>query len=429
MTNPIPSLSESRSLRAGVFFGLYAVQGIPSGFALTAVANYLTERGLNPEIIAAFAARIGIPWAIQFAWGPLIDRFQGSPMGRRRPWVMGTQFAAFLASLGLLAVRDPVADLTVLSIAFVVHGLFASIQDASVDAMAISTIPKSERGRVNAFMRAGALVGGGAGAALWSMLIHRFGFQGAALAQSCVLLAMTGLTFFVVERPGDALMPWGRRTTGEPQLPSPATRTVFVELARGLLDGRSLMVFGVVLLVNAVGSVFIRAFFWHLIHVLDWGDERASVYFGTYGTLAGLAILIPSAVYADRIGSRRLVVAMMVVIGGFLLGFGALGPFWHDRALATAGLVIWCTFDPAFSVASMPVLMALCRRGVEGSQFTAYMSMVNLANLGGTYASGLAQLHVDAPTIGVACGLAIIAAIPLAAWSLGKPDADMPEIA
>ena len=89
MVRILPSLSESHRLRAATFFALYFVEGIPSGFALTAVANYLTARHLDPEVIGAFAARIGIPWSIQFVWGPIIDRFQGSPMGRRKPWVLG----------------------------------------------------------------------------------------------------------------------------------------------------------------------------------------------------------------------------------------------------------------------------------------------------------------------------------------------------
>ncbi len=317
MTNPIPPLSESRTLRAAAFFGLYVVEGIPSGFALTAVANYLTYRRVDPEVIGAFAARIGIPWSVQFAWGPVIDRFQGSPMGRRKPWVLGAQFAAFVASLGLLAIRDPASQIGLMSIAFLVHGLFASIQDASVDAMAISLIPESERGRVNAFMRAGLHVGSGLGAAAWAILIHRYGFFAAALAQSLVLLAMTGVTALIRERPGDSLVPWGRRSwdgggpgldAGEPGL---ELRDIFGRMARGFFAPRSLLIFAVVLVVYTGAAVFIRAYSWHLIHVLRWTDERSSIYSGTYGTAVGLATALGGAVIADRLGPRRLMVLMM----------------------------------------------------------------------------------------------------------------------
>ncbi len=422
MTNPLPPLSESRTLRAATFFGLYVVEGIPSGFALTAVANYLAYRRLDPEVIGAFAARIGIPWSVQFAWGPLIDRFQGSSMGRRKPWVLGAQFAAFLASLGLLTVRDPATQVTAMSIAFLIHGLFASVQDASVDAMAISMIPESERGRVNAFMRAGLMFGSGVGAAAWSELIHRYGFAHAALAQSTVLLAMTAITVFIRERPGDSLVPWNPRGDRDDSpstpVPNPNIRGVFAELIRGVFAARSLLVFAVVLFVYTGMAVFIRAYSWHLIHVLRWSDVESSFYSGTYGTAVGLATALLGALVADRLGPRRLMVAMMAGIGGFLLAFGAMGPHWTNHAVAGSGLILWYMFDPGFSIACMPVLMGLCRRGVEGSQFTAYMALVNLANAAGTYASGYAQLSYPAPTIGLACGLAIAAGIPLAAWAL-----------
>lgn len=430
MTNPLPPLSESRTLRAATFFGLYVVEGIPSGFALTAVTNYLTYRHLDPEVIGAFAARIGIPWSVQFVWGPLIDRFQGSPMGRRKPWVLGAQFAAFLASLGLLTVRDPAAEITAMSVAFLIHGLFASVQDASVDAMAISLIPESERGRINAFMRAGLMFGSGVGAAAWSVLIHRYGFFHAALAQSTVLLAMTALTVFIRERPGDSLLPWGpRHGLAAPAAElGPDLRGVFAELIRGFFTARSLLVFGVVLFVYIGSSIWIRAYSWHLIHVLGWSDEESSVYSGTYGTAVGLATAMLGALVADRIGPRRLMVMMMALIGGFLVAFGAAGPFWTHGSVAGTGLILWYMFDPGFSVACMPVLMALCRRGVEGSQFTAYMALVNLANAGGTYASGYAQLSYPAPTIGLACGLAIVAGVPLASWALRDGPRPLPDL-
>ena len=108
------TLQDSRALRAATVFYLYAMQGIPAGFAFTALANRLAAEGVSPPAIGRFVALVGLPWTLQFVWGPVIDRFQGSPMGRRRPWLLGAQCAALLASLGLLAVRDPAAQLAAL---------------------------------------------------------------------------------------------------------------------------------------------------------------------------------------------------------------------------------------------------------------------------------------------------------------------------
>ncbi len=429
---PTLTLSASRSLRAFIFFGLYVVQGIPSGFALTAVANDLAAHHLDPLLIAAFSARIGIPWSIQFVWGPLIDRFQGSPMGRRKPWVLGAQFAAFLASLGVILIRDPVSEVYALSLAFLVHGLFASIQDASVDAMAISIIPEAERGAINACMRGGIMVGTGVGAHVWATLIADRGFTAAALAQSAVLLAMTLLTAFVREQPGDSLVPWGHRTieaepnsTHQPERtearPQPSLGAVFAELLRGFFDVRSLLTFLLVVLVYTGMAVFIQAYPRHLINTLRWSAVDSSHYQGTGGTVVGLTTVVIAFLVADRIGPRRLMILMMVLIGGFLVGFDLIGSRWSAPGVAATGLVLWYVFDPGFSVACMPVLMGLCRKGVEGSQFTAYMALVNLSGAGGAMLSGQMQESYSTPLIGLTTGIVILAAIPLMIIALREP--------
>lgn len=392
------------------------MQGIPAGFALTAVANYLIAENTDPKIVGTFVAVVGLPWTIQFFWGPIIDLFQGSPMGRRKPWVLLSQLMAFVASLGVLLVENPAAQVSTLALAFFVHSVFASLQDASVDAMAISTIPETDRGRVNAFMRGGMLLGSGVGAAGTAYLIRRAGFFNAALAQSLVLLGLTAITFFVKERSGDALLPWTARRHDEPargDVPRVNLRWLFAELFRGLLSAPSLRLFGAIIAVYTFLSVFIRAFSVHLIQKLNWPDTSLSVFSGTYGTLGALLVILTGGILADKIGSRKLLVIVMLIIGGFLVVFNLLSPYWPNPGVTTAGLIIWYTFDPSFSVAAMPVLMALCRKGVEGSQFTTYMALVNLSDVIGAYVSGYALAWFSAPRIGLFCGAVVIAAMVL----------------
>jgi MFS family permease len=100
----LPALNESARLRYGTFFYLYFMQGIPSGFALTALANYLLHEGISSSGLGIFVSIVGFPWIIQFIWGPFIDRYQYSIIGHRKHWVVLTQAAAFMASLSLLFV-------------------------------------------------------------------------------------------------------------------------------------------------------------------------------------------------------------------------------------------------------------------------------------------------------------------------------------
>ncbi len=405
------SLSESRPIRYAAFFYLYVMQGIPAGFALTAVANYLTAENTSPKIVGTFVAVVGLPWAVQFVWGPVIDLFQSSPMGRRKPWVLLSQLMAFVASLGVLLVENPASQVSTLAAAFFIHSVFASLQDASVDAMAISIIPETDRGRVNAFMRGGMLFGSGVGAAGMAYLIRHSGFFYAALAQSLILLGMTAITCFIKEKSGDALLPWSSRARTEPtatDVPRVNLRGLFAELFRGLLSSQSLRMFGAIIVVYTFLSVFIRAFSVHLIQQLKWADTSLSVLSGTYGTLGALIIILTGGILADKIGSRKLLVIMMFIIGSFLVTFNLLAQFWSDPTVTTTGLIIWYTFDPGFSVAAMPVLMALCRKGIEGSQFTTYMALVNLSDVAGAFVSGHALSWFSAPVIGLFCGGVVV---------------------
>ena len=64
--------------------------------------------------------------------------------------------------------------------------------------------------------------------------------------------------------------------------------------------------------------------------------------------------------------------------------------------------------------------MSLCRKHVEGSQFTTYMALVNLADILGAYVSGQAQMHFSAPAIGLVCGVLVLIALLLSSWAILK---------
>lgn len=414
-------LSRSRRLRYFAFFLLYVMQGVPAGFALTAVANYLAARGLPPARIGGFVAVIGLPWAFQFVWGPVLDRFQASTLGRRRPWVILCQGMALLASLGLVLIDDPARQLWAASLAFFVHSVFASVQDASVDAMAIALIRESERGRVNAFMRGGMIAGSASGAAVLSVVMATYGFRIAAVVQTLALLAMTAVTACLRERPGDALWPSFRREPSPAGAgPSVSIGRVFAELFRGLVEPSGLHAFAAIAIVYLAQSVFIRALSIELIQGRGWGDTELSVLTGGVGMVAALVAVLVGGVISDHVGHRRMLLAVMAALAVFLFGFSLISGHW-DRPVVRSGLMIWYIFDPLVSVAAMPALMALCRPGVEGSQFTAYMAFVNLCDVAGSFLAGEALRRVSAPTIGLACGVAVAAAfVSIALGSLGR---------
>ncbi|UKT66116.1 MFS transporter [Pedobacter mucosus] len=391
------------------------MQGIPSGFALTTVANYLAAKGLSSYSIGTFVAIVGLPWILQFIWGPIIDRYQFSVIGHRKHWVLLTQFMAFIASLSLFLVDDPVKQLSLMSIVFFIHSNFASVQDASVDAIAISIVPENERGRVNAFMRGGYLIGIAIGSAGLSTVLHYYNFSYAVGVQSALLLLMTILTFCIRLDKDDGFIPSFRflkhKSSLEHTLDNPKLKWLFSQLFKGILEKNNLRIFVEIALVYTCLSIFVRSFSFHLIHNLHWADNAVSVLQGGWGIVVTLIVTIGGGVIADRIGPKKLQLSVMISICLFLIIFCSLGMMWVYRPFSIAGLMLWNFADPMFSVAAMPVLMLLCRKKVEGSQFTAYMALVNFCDVMGSYISGWTMTFSTAPIIGLICGITIFMVI------------------
>lgn len=178
-------------------------------------------------------------------------------------WVVGSQTCTFLASLALLFVRDPKLNIQTLVITFFIDSVFVSIQDASVDAQAIATIPLNERGRINDFMRGGFLVGSALGAAGLTRILRNINYSTAASINSTFLLIFTLITFFIKENADDQLFPFTRKRSSKLQRHYQlkhdySISKLFYELFKDLLSWSSLRLFIPILIVYASQAAFMR---------------------------------------------------------------------------------------------------------------------------------------------------------------------------
>lgn len=410
-------LNESRRLRYFSFFYLYVMQGIPAGFATTAICNYLAGQGIQSQVIGTFAAIVGIPWIIQIIWGPIIDRYQYSVIGHRKQWLVLTQAVACMASLSLLLVDDPIKEISLLTIVFFIHSVFASIQDASADAIAIDVTPENERGRVNAFMRGGFLIGYAVGSAALSWMMHTHGYHAAVGLQSFILIGLTVVTYIIKLDKKDSLLPSFKKKESDTMIgtkdseSNPLLRLLFTELYKGVTARQNFSLFCIILLVYMLISFFIGGYSYYIIHDLHWSDKEVSILQGAWGSILTLLIIFIGGVLSDYIGASKLMRMVMLGIGCYLIIINSLFSFWHSKALTTSGLILWNFADPLFSVATFPLLMNMCRLKVQGSQFTAYMALINFSGIVGGYAIGWAQTFVKVYWLGLFSGIVIITAL------------------
>jgi MFS family permease len=213
----LPNLLATRRGRLFAFFSLYVTEGIPLGFAATAVATQLRRQGVGPAEIGAFVASFYLPWAFKWAFGPFVDVFRSQRFGHRRGWILITQIVMAATLLSLVAVPLP-AGLGLFTMILLVHNTFGAIQDVAIDSLACNTLSEDERGLANGLMFAGAAVGQAVGGSGVLFLISITGFQFTFVAVAAAILAVTGFIVLPMKETvaaslGAAVEAWGYPVT------------------------------------------------------------------------------------------------------------------------------------------------------------------------------------------------------------------------
>jgi PAT family beta-lactamase induction signal transducer AmpG len=178
------------------------------------------------------------------------------------------------------------------------------------------------------------------------------------------------------------------------------------------------LIFGAIALVFIGERLFQRAFNIHLIQHLGWTDTDVSVLSGTYGTLLAVALALLGGWLADAVGAQRMLLGTTLGMAILHIGYSLAASFWTDSTVATAGLVVRQSLEPIFSIAALPMLMSLCQRGIEGSQFAFYMAISNQADVIGIFLAGQLQPLVTTSMLGIGCGVIMLVAAVLLRWTL-----------
>jgi MFS transporter, PAT family, beta-lactamase induction signal transducer AmpG len=143
--------------RRWFFAALYFSEGAPIGWLWWTLPSQLRQSGVEVASITALTAALAIPWACKFLWAPLVDLLQTRWFGLRA-WLLIAQLGMAATLLPMLSI-DPVADWRMLFGWLLAHAFFAATQDVAIDAMAIRSVPTSERGSLNGAMQVG-MIGG-----------------------------------------------------------------------------------------------------------------------------------------------------------------------------------------------------------------------------------------------------------------------------
>ncbi|GAB5548646.1 MAG: MFS transporter [Sandaracinaceae bacterium] len=387
-----------------LFALLYFAEGAPIGFIWWTLPTLLRGAGVEVDAITTLTAWVTIPWALKFAWAPLVDTLT-SPRFTLRGWIVTAQFAMAASLAPLLFLSDPADALAPLTLFLVLHAFAAATQDVAIDALSIAIVPAEERGRLNGWMQAGMLFGRalfGGGALLASSALD---LRAMAAAMIAVLL-ITPLTLLRVALP---------------PLPSRGGR-----LRRFLADAKSalrrpLTWLGLAFALTAevtfkgVGAV-IGPF------LVDSGvsEQAIGVFFGVGSVGAMVVGALVGGRLADRFGRRRVIAGGQLLVGAAVVALAALGTGELPLGGWLALLVFYLGVG-LFTAAVFALFMDLTEPRLGATQFSAYMGLTNACEAWSSRAVGALVTGSGYPVAFLAAaGLGLV---PLLLLPLLKPKA------
>jgi PAT family beta-lactamase induction signal transducer AmpG len=441
----LPNLLATRRGRLAAFFALYITEGIPLGFAATAVATQLRRQGVGPAEIGAFVGSFYLPWAFKWAFGPFIDVFASDRWGRRRGWIIGTQVMLALTLLSTVLLKLP-EQLGLFTIILLVHNTFGAMQDVAIDALAVNTLHEDERGLANGLMFAGASIGQAVGGAGVLFLAGVTGFQSTFFFVSGAILLVT---LFIALPMREAAGPPRVIAEGVSRAVAAGRemRHFAVEAFRSFLGTRGAFAGLVFSLLPAGAMCMGLALQSNLAVELGLDDDQVAV-MNLWSSIIQAAFMVIGGLLSDKLGRRRTLAVYLALMSPpvlymmwMLQQHGWVMPVDTTLAnrptppavLVTALWIATLTYGVAQGLmygTRSAIMMDVTNPAVAATQFTAYMALMNLAIAYSATWQGIAAEALGYPKtllIDAITGLICIALLP---WLKGvrgnQPDGGGP---
>jgi PAT family beta-lactamase induction signal transducer AmpG len=388
----MPNLLATKPGRLAAFFFLYMTEGIPLGFAATAVATQLRRQGIGPAEIGVFVGTFYLPWAFKWAFGPIVDVFYFERFGRRRGWIILTQFLMAVTLLSTVLVRLP-DQLWLFTLILLAHNTFGATQDVAIDALACNTLRDDERGIANGMMFAGAYVGQGLGGAGVLKLTGYTGFTSTFFFVAGAILLVT--TFIVLPM---------KEAAGAPRIAAAGSRlraagremhAFAVDSFRSFLGSRGAFS-GLFFALFPAGAMCLGLSLQSNLAVeLGMTDDQvANLNF--WSAVISAVACVSGGFLSDRLGRRKTLFTYIALMGlpvlymmNMLTHYGWIMPVdvtAVNRPEVPAGLVtafwiaslVYAVINGLMYGTRSAIFMDVTNPAVAATQFTAYMALMNL---------------------------------------------------
>jgi PAT family beta-lactamase induction signal transducer AmpG len=395
------TLVESYSARVFTLCALYVAQGIPWGFITVTFVTYLAAEGFAAKDLAMLLTLGTLPWSVKFLWGPVIDRYQYRPMGRRRPWILIAQTGMILLLTLMVFFIDVEKDVTTIAYMFLVYNIFTSLQDVSTDALAVDILKPQELEKVNGYMFTAKTLGGMIGGAGLGTIISYTGIRGALIVQIPILLAIMMVPLYMRERPGEKLFPWSEDShlAFEESVSSNQNFKEIIGKVKTAFSLKSTQLGILLSLFVSLSHFLIPLLPLLFLRELDWSQERFNA------TKGGLVLIITMFGYlaggylGKKFGGKSVII-YSTTIGALVTAFWGLTESWWGSEFYL--VFIWSLAEFMMAIVSISIyslMMRITWSEVGGTQFTGYMAMMNLSAIIGYQIAAPLSARFDYPTL------------------------------
>jgi PAT family beta-lactamase induction signal transducer AmpG len=287
---------------------------------------------------------------------------------------------------------------------FLIYNIFTSLQDVSTDALAVDILKPHEMEKVNSYMFTSKTIGGMIGGAGLGTIIGKIGITGAILLQIPILLVIMLVPLFMRERPGEKLFPWDKEVTIE-SIASNVTMEEernFKEILSNVKTAFSLRStqLGILLsLVISLSFFLVPVLPLLFLDELGWEPEKFNA------TKGGIILIVTMIGYiiGGQLGRKFGGKSVMIYSA---LGAAITTAFWGmSESLWSSSLFmmsIWSVHTLLWAMVAINVyslMMRITWGEVGGTQFTAYMAMMNLSAIIGYQLTDPLASRFDYPTL------------------------------
>jgi PAT family beta-lactamase induction signal transducer AmpG len=390
-------------------------QGLPDGFVRTGLKTYLIAKGTSTQDIANLIALVSWPWAIKWVWGPVIDSFSHSSLGRRRPWILAAQFGMGMTMGSMIFIPTLEDSLRLLGIMVLAINCFSSLQDVAIDALAIDLLPERERGIANGLMFGSSYIGSFLGGAVVGSYLLTSGVAAAVMLEMVILGSIAIFPLLFLERCGDRLLPGRRIVTANsiPVVTGNAIRSTFSQLK--IAFSRRPSILAALLAICSLLTTSAYLVYWpvHVIRDLDWTSEQYLVLEGRYAVLFGLAGCLSGGVVASWLGAKPGVLISLASLGACWLVYAATANVWNDAAIVSSLFVAVSFLAGFFQVSMFALFMGVCSPVVAATQFSAYMALLNVSSGIGAKLAALVGADTDLRLVFMLLACSQLAMVPI----------------